>query len=131
MLPNDTTRMLTRPETLASKTARFESGHGSFYLTVSFLEEKPVELFIQVSKPKPNLTKEHLDSHVCFKAWAEALARSISLGLQRGVSAGEYIQQLTAISCGHTHMQEGGSLLSVPDAIAYGLKEILAHTIKP
>lgn len=131
MLPNDATKMLIRPETMDSKTGRFESGHGTFYLTVSFLDERPMELFITFSKPKPNLTKDQLDYHVCFKAWAEALARSISLGLRRGVSIDEYILQLTAISCGHTHMQEGGSLLSVPDAIAYGLKEILAHTIKP
>lgn len=77
-----------RPVTLQSTTHRVPTDHGNMYVTLCTDDGKLVEVWIIISK-----------AGSCEKAFLEALARCIALGLQHGVAPAEYIDQLQNITC--------------------------------
>jgi ribonucleoside-diphosphate reductase alpha chain len=96
-----------RPMSLPSTTDKIKTGFGNLYVTISFQNQKPFEVFASIGK-----------SGYSTMADAEALGRLISLALRSGVEADEVIQQLKGIGGSEPIFTEGGLIQSIPDAIA-------------
>ena len=96
-----------RPTTLPSVTDKIKTGFGNLYVTISFYNQKPFEVFTSIGK-----------SGYTTMADAEALGRLISLALRSGVDIKEVISQLKGIGGSEPIFTEGGLVQSIPDAIA-------------
>ncbi len=105
-----------RPGSLPSVTDKIKTGFGNLYVTISFYNQKPFEVFTSIGK-----------SGYTTMADAEALGRLISLALRSGVDAKEVISQLKGIGGSEPIFTEGGLVQSIPDAIA----KILERHIGP
>ena len=101
-----------RPTSLPSITDKIKTGFGNLYVTISFQNQKPFEVFASIGK-----------SGYSTMADAEALGRLISLALRSGVEAEEVIQQLKGIGGSEPIFTEGGLIQSIPDAIAKVLEK--------
>lgn len=78
-----------RPKILPSKTVCIDTGCGSLYVTMTFLDGEIFEVFAHM---------DHADS--CMKSQTEAVCRLISSGRRYGVPIEEFIKQLRNIRCG-------------------------------
>lgn len=96
-----------RPSSLPSLTDKIRTGFGNLYVTISYLNQVPFEVFTSIGK-----------SGYTTMADAEALGRMISLALRSGVDAKEVIAQLKGIGGSEQIFTEGGLVQSIPDAIA-------------
>ncbi len=96
-----------RPTTLPSVTDKIKTGFGNLYVTITFHNQKPFEVFASIGK-----------SGYSTMADAEALGRLVSLALRSGVEPEEVIQQLKGIGGSEPIFTEGGLIQSIPDAIA-------------
>lgn len=105
-----------RPSSLPSVTDKIKTGFGNLYVTISYYNQKPFEVFTSIGK-----------SGYTTMADAEALGRLISLALRSGVDAKEVISQLKGIGGSEPIFTEGGLVQSIPDAIA----KILERHIGP
>ncbi|HVP89604.1 MAG TPA: adenosylcobalamin-dependent ribonucleoside-diphosphate reductase [Terriglobales bacterium] len=101
-----------RPNSLPSTTDKIKTGFGNLYVTISYRNQKPFEVFASIGK-----------SGYSTMADAEALGRMISLALRSGVEAEEVIQQLKGIGGSEPIFTEGGLIQSIPDAIAKVLEK--------
>jgi len=98
---------LDRPDSLPSVTDKIKTGFGNLYVTISYLDQKPFEVFTSIGK-----------SGYTTMADAEALGRMISLALRTGVDPKDVIGQLKGIGGSEPIFTEGGLVQSLPDAIA-------------
>jgi ribonucleoside-diphosphate reductase alpha chain len=96
-----------RPTSLPSVTDKIKTGFGNLYVTISFYNQKPFEVFTSIGK-----------SGYTTMADAEALGRLISLALRSDVDVKEVISQLKGIGGSEPIFTEGGLVQSIPDAIA-------------
>jgi ribonucleoside-diphosphate reductase alpha chain len=103
----NSTAVRKRPETLEGFTSRVKTGYGNLYLTVTEFEGQPFEVFATIGKSGRSTT-----------AKTEAIGRLVSLLLRSGVEVHEIVEQLKGIGGEHPVFQEGGLVLSIPDAIA-------------
>jgi ribonucleoside-diphosphate reductase alpha chain len=101
-----------RPDSLPSVTDKIKTGFGNLYVTISFHNQKPFEVFASIGK-----------SGYSTMADAEALGRLISTALRSGVEAEEVIAQLKGIGGSEPIFTEGGLIQSIPDAIAKVLEK--------
>ena len=101
-----------RPMSLPSTTDKIKTGFGNLYVTISYQNQKPFEVFASIGK-----------SGYSTMADAEALGRMISLALRSGVEAEDVIQQLKGIGGSEPIFTEGGLIQSIPDAIAKVLEK--------
>jgi len=101
-----------RPDTLEGFTTRIKTGYGNLYLTVTEFEGQPFEVFATIGKSGRSTT-----------AKTEAIGRLVSLALRSGVHVAEIIDQLIGIGGEYPVFQEGGLVLSIPDAIARVLEK--------
>jgi ribonucleoside-diphosphate reductase alpha chain len=101
-----------RPETLDGFTSRVKTGMGNLYLTITEFEGQPFEVFATIGKSGRSTT-----------AKTEAIGRLVSLALRSGVEVHEIVEQLKGIGGEHPVFQEGGLVLSIPDAIARVLEK--------
>jgi ribonucleoside-diphosphate reductase alpha chain len=108
---------LDRPNSLPSVTDKIKTGFGNLYVTISYLDQKPFEVFTSIGK-----------SGYTTMADAEALGRMISLALRSGVDPKEVISQLKGIGGSEPIFTEGGLVQSLPDAIAKVLERHLGET---
>ena len=106
------TAVRKRPETLEGFTSRVKTGYGNLYLTVTEFEGQPFEVFATIGKSGRSTT-----------AKTEAIGRLVSLALRSGVEVHEIVEQLKGIGGEHPVFQEGGLVLSIPDAIARVLEK--------
>jgi ribonucleoside-diphosphate reductase alpha chain len=95
-----------RPDTLEGFTTRIKTGMGQLYVTVTEFDGRPFEVFATIGK-----------SGKSTMAKTEAIGRLISLSLRAGVDVSEIVDQVKGISGEHTIFQNGGLVLSIPDAI--------------
>ena len=95
-----------RPETLEGFTSRMKTGMGQLYVTVTEYEGQPFEVFATIGKSGRSTT-----------AKTEAIGRLVSLALRSGVKVGNIVEQLKGIGGEHPVFQDGGLVLSIPDAI--------------
>jgi len=105
-----------RPASLPSVTDKIKTGFGNLYITISYNEQKPFEVFASIGK-----------SGYSTMADVEALGRLISLALRSGVSPKEVIGQLKGIGGSEPIFTEGGLVQSLPDAIAKVLERHLGQ----
>ena len=101
-----------RPETLEGFTTKIKTGYGHLYVTVTEFEGEPFEVFATIGKSGRSTT-----------AKTEAIGRLVSLALRSGVRVDEIVEQLKGIGGEHPVFQEGGLVLSIPDAIARVLEK--------
>jgi ribonucleoside-diphosphate reductase alpha chain len=101
-----------RPDSLPSVTDKIKTGFGNLYVTISFSNQKPFEVFASIGK-----------SGYSTMADAEALGRLISTALRSGVEAEEVIAQLKGIGGSEPIFTDGGLIQSIPDAIAKVLEK--------
>ena len=96
-----------RPETLEGFTTKMKTGMGHLYVTVTEYEGRPFEVFATIGK-----------SGRSTAAKAEAVGRLVSLALRAGVKVADIVKQLKGIGGEYPVFQQGGLVLSIPDAIA-------------
>ncbi|MCX6566266.1 MAG: adenosylcobalamin-dependent ribonucleoside-diphosphate reductase [Candidatus Aminicenantes bacterium] len=96
-----------RPDTLTSVTDKIKTGFGNLYITITFFNQKPFEVFASIGK-----------SGYSTMADAEAIGRLISLALRSGVDPKELVSQLKGIGGSEPIFTEGGLVTSIPDAVA-------------
>jgi ribonucleoside-diphosphate reductase alpha chain len=101
------TAALERPETLEGFTTKIKTGLGRLYVTVTELNGLPFEVFATIGKSGRSTT-----------AKTEAIGRLVSLALRSGVKTQDIVDQLKGIGGEHPIFQNGGLVLSIPDAIA-------------
>lgn len=103
-----------RPEILTSKTIGIRTGLGKLYLTISYLNNKPFEIFATVGK----CGKE-------VQAMTESIGRLVSLWLRSNGDCNHVIKQLKGIGGENPIPYKKDILLSIPDAIAKILEKNL------
>lgn len=108
-----------RPVSLPSITDKIKTGLGNLYVTITFLNDKPFEVFTSIGK-----------SGYSTMADAEAIGRLISLALRSGVDPKEVILQLKGIGGSEPIFTEGGLVQSIPDAVAKVLERHLGEVKK-
>jgi ribonucleoside-diphosphate reductase alpha chain len=96
-----------RPTTLSGITDKIKTGYGNLYVTINTLDGNPFEVFAQIGK-----------SGYSTMADTEAICRLISLALRSGIAVDKIIEQLYGIGGASQVFQEGGLIMSIPDAIA-------------
>jgi ribonucleoside-diphosphate reductase alpha chain len=101
-----------RPETLEGFTTRIKTGYGHLYVTVTEYDRKPFEVFATIGKSGRSTT-----------AKTEAIGRLASLALRAGVKVNDIVDQLKGIGGEYPVFQDGGLVLSIPDAIARVLEK--------
>jgi ribonucleoside-diphosphate reductase alpha chain len=106
-----------RPNSLPSVTDKIKTGFGNLYVTISYFNHKPFEVFTSIGK-----------SGYSTMADAEALGRLTSLALRSGVDPKEVIDQLKGIGGSEPIFTEGGLVQSLPDAIAKVLERHLGES---
>ena len=105
--PDFNTAVIDRPDTLEGFTTKIKTGLGQLYVTVTEYNNHPFEVFATIGKSGRSTT-----------AKTEAIGRLISLAFRSGVKVDKVVGQLTGIGGEHPVFQEGGLILSIPDAIA-------------
>jgi ribonucleoside-diphosphate reductase alpha chain len=106
------TAVRDRPETLEGFTTKMKTGLGQLYVTVTEFDRQPFEVFATIGKSGRSTT-----------AKTEAIGRLVSLALRSGVKVDKIVEQLKGIGGEHPIFQEGGLVLSIPDAIARVLEK--------
>ncbi|GAB6280148.1 MAG: vitamin B12-dependent ribonucleotide reductase [Thermovirga sp.] len=101
---------MDRPFILGGKTAKIPTSYGNLYLTVNEVNGRPVEVFTTMGK----------SGHETM-AFTEAMGRLISLALRSGVKIHGIIKQMKGIGGSQPVWHDNGVIMSVPDAISYGL----------
>ena len=107
---------MERPDSLPSRTDKIKTGFGTLYVTVSFYNGKPFEVFAQIGK-----------SGYSTMADAEAIGRLISLCLRSGIDPELIVQQLKGIGGSEPIFYNGQIVQSIPDAIAKVLERIIGE----
>jgi ribonucleoside-diphosphate reductase alpha chain len=98
---------LGRPDAIPSTTHKISTGLGNLYITVTYFNKKPFEVFASIGK-----------SGYSTMADAEAIGRLISLALRSGISTEEVVNQLKGIGGAEPIFSNGQLIQSIPDAIA-------------
>ncbi|CAB1085367.1 Ribonucleotide reductase of class II (coenzyme B12-dependent) (EC [Olavius algarvensis Delta 1 endosymbiont] len=106
------TAVKERPETLAGFTTKTKTGYGYLYVTVTEFEGRPFEVFATIGKSGRSTT-----------AKTEAIGRLVSLALRSGVKVDKIVHQLKGIGGEYPIFQDGGLVLSIPDAISRVLEK--------
>jgi ribonucleoside-diphosphate reductase alpha chain len=105
-------RIKERPQTLEGFTSKMNTGMGQLYVTVTELDGHPFEVFATIGKSGRSTT-----------AKTEAIGRLVSLAFRSGVRVEKVVEQLKGIGGEHPVFQEGGLVLSIPDAIGRVLEK--------
>jgi len=116
-LPSESCQPQERPNSIPSVTDKIKTGFGNLYVTISFFNQQPFEVFTSIGK-----------SGYSTMADAEALGRLISLALRSGVDLKEVIGQLKGIGGSEPVFTEGGLVQSIPDAIAKVMERHIGQT---
>jgi len=117
LLPIQVAVNFDRPEVLEGQTWKVPTGHGNMYVSLSFYEQRLIELFANVGK-----------SGASTNAQIEALGRVISTALQHGVPAPDIAKQLRGINSDKPVYHKGRLIRSTPDAIAWVLDQVSEKT---
>ena len=109
---NRTPRPQNRPDSLPSTTHKISTGLGRLYITITYFNGKPFEVFCSIGK-----------SGYSTMADAEAIGRLTSLALRSGISPNEVVSQLKGIGGSEPTFHNGSLIQSIPDGIAQVLEK--------
>lgn len=101
----------SRPDVVFGFTQKIQTGLGVLYLTINEVDGKPFEVFATIGKSGRSVT-----------AKAEAIGRLVSLALRSAIDVEDIVVQLEGIGGERPVFREKGLLLSLPDAIAWALR---------
>ncbi len=106
-----------RPNMLQGMTEKMGTGCGSLYVTVNEDQVGLFEVFAQLGK-----------AGGCAASQTEAISRLVSLALRSGIDIEAVLKQLRGIRCPSPSWQDGGIILSCPDAISRAVEKYLKVT---
>jgi len=95
-----------RPDSLPSQTTRIKTGFGKLYITISYKDGKPFEIFCTIGKSGRELN-----------GLVEAIGRLCSLWLRSDGDIKELSKQLKGIGGESPTPDKDSLILSIPDAI--------------
>lgn len=103
-----------RPESVAGRTTRMETGCGNLYVTTNETSDGPFELFASIGK-----------TGGCAASQTEAIGRLVSLSLRSGVDPRAVARQLRGVRCPYPSWNRGNKVLSCADAIGQALEKFV------
>ena len=107
------TNKISRPPVLGGITVKVITGCGNMYVQLNWYQGKLFEVFATLGH-----------GGGCAACEMEALTRSITLGLKKGIPVEDYIHQLRGIRCpSPMPFPKESAVFSCPDAIARTLAE--------